>query len=83
MTERLDERLRRETRPLHTAAERAGVMQLLLKGGLPLHAYAALLFNLQAIYTALEEALQHHGDDACIARIFNADLQRSARLAAD
>ena len=83
MTERLDERLRRETRPLHTTAERAGVMQLLLKSALPLHAYAALLFNLQAIYTALEHALQHHRKDACIARIFNAALQRSASLAAD
>ena len=95
MTEKLDERLRRETRPLHTAAERAGVMQLLLKGVLPMHAYAALLFNVQAIYAALEEALEHHGDDACIARIFHPPLQpplqphlqphlqRSASLAAD
>ena len=83
MTEKLDERLRRETRLLHKAAERAGVMQLLLKSGLPLHAYAAFLFNLQAIYAALEEALKHPRKDACIARIFNADLQRSASQAAD
>lgn len=59
----LSAQLRDITRPLHTVAERAGVMRDLLKGTLPLAGYLALLQNLAALYASLESALRHHRSD--------------------
>lgn len=60
MPSTLTGRLREATRGLHSAAERAGVMPRLLRGELPLPRYVALLHQLQALYDALEAALQQH-----------------------
>ena len=56
----LAERLKLETRPLHVDVERSALIAALLRGRLDRLAYLALLRNLQAIYAALEPALQHH-----------------------
>ena len=58
MSTALPERLKLETRLLHGAAERSGAMAALLAGRLPRAGYVAMLRNLQALYTALEAALQ-------------------------
>lgn len=60
MTQSLAQRLRDETRPLHTRAERAGLMPALLRGTLPRPAYADLLRHLLALYEPLEAALARH-----------------------
>jgi heme oxygenase len=52
----LPARLREATRALHAQAERSGLMATLLRGRIGRAAYCALLRNLHAIYTALEEA---------------------------
>jgi heme oxygenase (biliverdin-producing, ferredoxin) len=54
----LPQRLKAATRELHSRAERSGVMAQLLAGTVSRPAYVALLANLQAIYAALETALQ-------------------------
>lgn len=50
-------RLKRDTRELHTQAERSGLMAGLLRGRISRPAYCALLRNLQPIYAALEAGL--------------------------
>ena len=79
----LAERLKTETRALHTAAERSGFMGVLLRGQMERLAYCALLRNLHAIYAALEPALARHAQHAVIAPVFEPALARADALAAD
>ena len=83
MSPALSERLRAETKDLHTAAERAGVMPALLRGELALERYCALLRNLHALYAALELALTRHAACAEVAPVFFPTLFRQASLADD
>ena len=48
----LAQRLRDDTQPLHSRAERAGVMPALLRGALPARAFHQLQRNLLVIYAA-------------------------------
>jgi heme oxygenase (biliverdin-producing, ferredoxin) len=79
----LSDRLRADTRELHTAAERAGIMPALLRGTLERARYTALLRNLHAIYAALEPALVRHAAHAEVAPLVFPALFRQAALAAD
>lgn len=74
-------RLRQATRTLHRDAERAGVMGALLRREADAAAYAALLGNLLAVYSALEAALDQHAG-AFAAFGFGA-LRRAPALVAD
>ena len=61
----LSRRLRAETKELHTAAERSGVMSRIARGQVSRREYVALLVNLAAIYRVLEDELRaHHGNPA-------------------
>ena len=79
----LSKRLRAETKGLHSAAERAGLMPALLRGELALHRYCALLRNLHALYVAMESALTHHEAHADVAPAVFPALFRQASLADD
>ncbi len=79
----LAERLKSETRTLHTAAERSVFMGVLLRGKMEHAAYCALLRNLHAIYAAMEPALARHAVHPAIAPVFAAALARTQSLAAD
>lgn len=79
----LSERLRAETKDLHTQVERAGVMAALLRGALERERYTALLRNLHALYAALEAALMRHAAHADVAPVVFPVLFRQAALAAD
>ena len=79
----LGERLRADTRDLHTEAERAGIMPALLRGTLERARYNALLRNLHALYAALEPALTQHAAHADVAPIYFPALFRLAPLEAD
>jgi heme oxygenase len=57
---RLSQRLRGETKTLHAAAERSGVMRRLVRGELSRREYVSLLFNLAEIYGALESELERN-----------------------
>lgn len=83
MSSGLAERLRNETRSLHAAVERQGVMGQMLRGGVELPVYCRLLRNLHAIYAALEPVLVRHRADPCVERVFAPELQRTPALAAD
>ena len=83
MTARLAERLRDETRGLHTEVERSALMRSLLHGELSLAGYCLLLRSLHAIYVTLEAALVRHATDVLLAPIFNPALFRSDALARD
>jgi heme oxygenase (biliverdin-producing, ferredoxin) len=76
-------RLRQATQPLHTATERAGAMASLLAGRLTHAGYLALLENLQALYAALERALQDNAQQTWLQAIDLAALQRGPALGAD
>lgn len=79
----LSDALRTSTRPLHTQAERTGVMAALLRGALDLAGYARLLAALHAVYTALEEELEAHADDAVLAHLRNPGFARRGALESD
>lgn len=76
-------RLREDTRPYHSAAERAGIMAAFLRGQLPRDTYARLLRNLHAVYEALEQALDRHASSPFAAPFQVVGLPRRAALAAD
>ncbi len=73
-------RLKEETRPLHTLAERSGVMADLLHGRLTQRGYLGLLRSLHAIYTALEAGLDRHPPDR---RLWRPELRRLPALTQD
>ena len=79
----LPERLKTETRALHTVAERSTFMQMLLSGRLDRLAYCALLRNLHAVYAALEPALARHASLPAIAPVFLPALWRAGALQHD
>lgn len=83
MTAGLTERLRNETRSLHTGVERSTLMRALLRGELGLLPYCMLLRNLHPIYVALEAALTRHARQPLLAPIFASALFRSAALEQD
>jgi len=56
LTASLAERLKTETRALHTSAERSTFMGVLLRGRMERPAYCALLRNLHAIYALRDDA---------------------------
>lgn len=79
----LAERLKIETRALHTAAERSALMGLLLRGRMQRPAYAALLRNLHGIYAVLEPALARHSSHAVLAPVWLPALWRTHALERD
>ena len=83
MNPALGERLRAETRDLHRAAERAGIMPALLRGTLDRARYGALLCNLHALYEALEAALTRHAARAELSPVVFPALFRRQALADD
>lgn len=83
LTAPLAERLKTETRALHTAAERSVFMGALLRGHLAPPAYGALLRNLHAIYAVLEPALQRHAGHPAIAPVYLPSLWRTRALEHD
>lgn len=83
MNTSLAERLKSETRALHTEAERSVFMGVLLRGKMEQAAYCALLRNLHAIYAAMEPALARHAAHPVIAPVFAAPLARTQSIADD
>ena len=77
------QRLHDETKSLHTAAERSGVMQEMLRGTISPASYAALLVSLRAIYAALEQGLRDHAADPLFAGLDTSAFARTAALEAD
>ena len=83
MIESLAERLKNETRALHTSAERSTFMGVLLRGQMDRQAYCALLRNLHGIYAVLEPALERHGQHPVIAPVYLPALWRAPALEHD
>lgn len=83
LTQSLAERLKTETRALHTAAERSRFMGVLLRGEMERAAYCTLLRNLHAIYAALEPALVRHARHPLIAPVFLPALWRTRSIERD
>ena len=79
----LAERLRTETRELHSTAERSTLMGALMGGRIERQAYCALLGNLHAIYAVLEPALARHAWRPMIAAVFQPALVRTGALERD
>ena len=83
MSPSLAERLKTETRALHTAAERSAFMGVLLRGRMERPAYCALLRNLHAIYAVLEPALERQAQHPVIAPVYQPALWRTPALEHD
>ncbi|MFO1323582.1 MAG: biliverdin-producing heme oxygenase [Burkholderiales bacterium] len=81
--EALTARLRSATRPLHAAAERAGLMGALLAGRADRAGYASLLRNLHALYAALERALRAHDRSPLVGPLAMPALSRTDALRTD
>ena len=79
----LAQRLKAETKALHTAAERSRFMAVLLRGQMGRAPYCAMLRNLHAIYAALEPALARRALHPVIAPVFLPGLGRTDALAYD
>lgn len=71
------------TKPLHTDAERSGVMGALLRGRATREQYFLLLSSLHSIYEALEDALDYRADHAALQAMQAPDFARRGALDAD
>jgi len=71
------------TKPLHTEAERSGVMAALLRGRASREAYVRLLASLHAIYDALESELGRHAAHPVLGPLAAPEFARRAALEAD
>jgi heme oxygenase len=76
-------RLREETRPYHSAAERAGIMTGFLRGQIDRATYTRLLRNLHALYDALESSLARFASSPFGVPFEEAGLRRREALASD
>lgn len=56
----ITERLRTETRDLHTKAEKAPLQEALVKGKLPREVYADMLEQMLLVHRELEQAIREH-----------------------
>jgi heme oxygenase len=83
LREGLAQRLRRETRALHGQAESSPLMRTLIAGSIERAPYLALLRNLQALYAALEAALDCHRADKRLRFASAGPLRRAARIGQD
>ena len=83
MSAQLGERLRKETRQLHTQAERSAFMGQLLRGEMSRSAYVALLRHLLALYAALEPALKRHASHPALSGFDFQALARAQSLVDD
>lgn len=79
----LAQRLKAETKALHTAAERSRFMGVLLRGQMSRAPYCAMLRNLHSIYAALESALARRARHPVIAPVFLPGLVRTDALVDD
>ena len=75
--------LRSETKSLHTAAERAGIMPDMLRGRVDRATYCKLLRNFHLIYAALETALNRNAALPLLRALHSPKLNRTTSLAAD
>lgn len=71
------------TKPLHTEAERSGVMGALLRGRASREAYLRLLSSLHAIYEALEDGLDYQAEHPALRPMQSPGFARRAALEAD
>lgn len=83
MTIGLADRLRADTRALHTELERGPFMQAMLRGQLARAGYCDLLRNLHPIYAALEAALLERATDPLLDSLVKQALFRSRSLTSD
>jgi len=79
----LAQRLREDTRDLHTVAERSGIMRPLLRGTLDPAGYGLLLRNLHEIYVAMEDGLDAHVGLSALTPFAHTGLRRAPRIARD
>ena len=79
----LSQRLAQATRTLHRRAESSGIMPALLRGQLGRDTYGLLLRNLQALYAALESALDRNALSPWVAPVRMPVLYRSQALRDD
>lgn len=71
------------TKPLHTDAERSGVMGALLRGRASREQYFLLLSSLHSIYEALEDALDYRADHPALLSMQAPGFARRGALDAD
>ena len=81
MTTGLADRLRADTRAVHTELERGPFMQAMLRGNLTRTGYCNFLRNLYPIYVELETALLRRASDPLLAPLVMPVLFRSQSLA--
>ncbi len=75
--------LRSETKSLHTAAERAGIMPDMLRGRVDRATYCKLLRNFYLIYAALQTALERNASLPLLGAVHSPELNRTTSLATD
>ncbi len=75
--------LRERTAELHTQAERAGIVNDILRGTATRHGYALLLRNLLPAYEAMESGLDRHRDTRGTSLFARREIYRADALRAD
>jgi heme oxygenase len=75
--------IRERTKPLHTIAERTGIVKALLHGEATRRGYALLLRNLLPVYQAMEIGLDRHGRSPGVRHLALPAVYRAHAIEAD
>lgn len=79
----LTEALREKTQALHTAAERSGVINDILRKKVDRRGYALLLRNVLPAYREMERALERNRERPMLRNLARPELYRARRIEAD
>lgn len=83
MSVNLATQLREGTKKSHTMAENVGFVKCFLKGVVEKNSYRSLVQNLYFVYTAIEEEMAKHKNDAILSKIYFPELNRKQSLEED
>jgi heme oxygenase (biliverdin-producing, ferredoxin) len=83
MTLDLASRLREGTKQSHTMAENTAFMKCFLKGIVEWEPFRKLTADLYFLYSAMEEEIRRHKDDAIVGLLYFPELERQQKLEKD
>lgn len=75
--------IREKTSLLHSAAEHSGYIQRMMDGNASVEGYGEYIFNLHAMYAAIEEGLELHKEHPVVKEFVNSELYKSKLIKQD
>lgn len=76
-------KIRKNTGALHSAAEHSGILKRIVDGNASVDSYVEYLFNLSAMYKAIEETIENNKDNDVVKEFSTPELYRYKLIQTD